>query len=78
MYILFSCICKNEAIYYEQNENDRGHKCATQSVTRLGDLLHFGQLCKACDNNYFAQIAHILRQFLERCQNLSFFQWNHF
>ena len=25
------------------------------SVTRLGDLLHFGQLFKACCNNYFAQ-----------------------
>ena len=30
-------------------------------VTRLGDLLHFGQLLKACDNNYFAEI---FRQFL--------------
>ena len=29
-------------------------------MTRLGDLLHFEQLFKACDNNYFAQIAHIL------------------
>ena len=28
------------------------------SVTRLGDLLHFVQLFKACGNNYFAQIAH--------------------
>ena len=34
------------------------------SVTRLGDLLHFRQLFKACGNNYFAQIAHIFRQFL--------------
>ena len=25
------------------------------SVTRLGDLLHFGQLLKACGNNYFGQ-----------------------
>ena len=33
------------------------------SVTRLGDLLHFGQLFKACDNNYFAKIAHILAIF---------------
>ena len=33
------------------------------SVTRLGDLLQFGQLFKACDNNYFAQTVHILRQF---------------
>ena len=35
-----------------------------RSVTRLKDLLHFGQLFKACGNNYFAQIAHIFRQFL--------------
>ena len=34
------------------------------SVTRLGDLLHFGQLFKACGINYFAQNAHIFRQFL--------------
>ena len=30
----------------------------TPSVTRLGDLLHFGQIFKACRNNYFTQIAH--------------------
>ena len=34
------------------------------SVTRLGDLLHFGQLFIACGNNYFAKIAHTCRQFL--------------
>ena len=34
------------------------------NVTRLGDLLHFGKLFKACLNNYFAQIAQIFRQFL--------------
>ena len=33
------------------------------SETRLGDLLDFGQLFKACDNNKFAQISHILRHF---------------
>ena len=33
------------------------------SVTRLGDLLFFGQLFKAHGNNYFAQIAHILDNF---------------
>ena len=37
--------------------------CVVGSVTRLGDLLHFGQLFKAYGNNYFAQIAHIFRQF---------------
>ena len=34
------------------------------SVTILGDLLDFGQLFKAFGNNQFAQISHILRQFL--------------
>ena len=29
-------------------------------MTRLGDLLQFGQLFKACGNNYFAKIANIL------------------
>ena len=29
------------------------------SVTRLGDLLDFGQLFKAFGNSYFAQISHI-------------------
>ena len=44
------------------------------SVTRLDDLLHFGQIFKACGNNYFARID----QFLWRCQYLSFLKWNHF
>ena len=34
------------------------------SVTRLGDFLNFGKLFKAFDNNKYAQISHILRQFL--------------
>ena len=50
-------------------------ECMASSVTRLGDLLHFGKLFKACCNNYF---THIFRQFLLSCQNLSFCQWNHF
>ena len=29
----------------------------------LGNLLHFGQLFKACGNNYFTQITHILVNF---------------
>ena len=33
------------------------------NVTRLGDLLDFGQVFKAFGNNQFAQISHILRQF---------------
>ena len=36
----------------------------TTNVTRLGDLLDFGQLFKAFGNNLFAQISYILRQFL--------------
>ena len=36
----------------------------TRSVTRLGDLLDFGQLFTACGNNNFAQITHNFRQFL--------------
>ena len=30
----------------------------TSSVTRLGDLFHFGQLFKASGSYYFAQIVH--------------------
>ena len=36
----------------------------TFNVTRLGDLLHFGQLFKAGGNYCIAQIDHIIRQFL--------------
>ena len=34
------------------------------SVSRSGYLLDFGQLFEAFGNNSFAQISHILRQFL--------------
>ena len=34
------------------------------SVTRSGDLLDFGKLFKAFGNDKFAQISHILRQFM--------------
>ena len=47
-------------------------KGVVASVTRLGDFLHFGQPFKAGGNNYFTLIAHIVRQFLKRCQNHSF------
>ena len=43
------------------------------SVARLGDLLHFGQLFKACGNNYFAQIAHIFIQFFKDVKIFHFF-----
>ena len=42
------------------------------SVTRLGDLLHFGQL-KAYGHNYFAQIAHILGNFCKGVKILHFY-----
>ena len=42
------------------------------SVTRFGDLLHFGQLCKACGNNYFAQIAHMLGMFVKVSKSFIF------
>ena len=45
---------------------------------QIGNVLHIGQLFKAFGNNELAQISHILRQFLLRCQNLSFFWCNHF
>ena len=35
------------------------HKGIAASVTRLVDLLHFGQLFIACGINYFGQIVHI-------------------
>ena len=34
------------------------------SVTRLGNLLDFGQLFKHFGNYWFVQISHIIRQFL--------------
>ena len=46
------------------------------SVTRLGDLLYFGQLFKPCGNNYFAQIPHF-RQFLGNFyRHLATFCWS--
>ena len=37
--------------------------CRVFSVTRLGNLVYFGQLFKSFGNNYFGQIAHILGKF---------------
>ena len=62
------------------------------SVTRLGDLLHFGHVFKAWGNNYFAQISHILGKFCKvdkifhffseiffgnYCRHLATFYWSH-
>ena len=38
------------------------HSSVAHSVTRLGDLLDFGQVFKAFGSNLFAQISHILGQ----------------
>ena len=55
-------------------------KCALEeyhrlicSVARLGDLFHFGQLFKACDNNYFAQNAPFLGNF---CKGVKIFHFS--
>ena len=47
------------------------------SLARLGDLLDFGLLFKACGNNYFAQIVHIfwkgVKIFHFTCENFAIF-----
>ena len=43
------------------------------SVTIFDDLLHFRQLFKACGNNYFVQIAHILGNFCKGVKIFHFF-----
>ena len=43
------------------------------SVTRLGDLLHFGQLFKARGNNNLTQIALILGNF---CKGVEIFNFS--
>ena len=46
----------------ESESYDSSPISAAISVTRLSNLLQFGQLFKACGNNYFAQIDHIFRE----------------
>ena len=41
-----------------------GHQLHRTQCDQMGDFLHFGQLFQAFGNNKFAQISHILRQFL--------------
>ena len=41
-----------------------GFKLDHQQCDQIGRFLNFGQLFKALGNNLFAQIFHILRQFL--------------
>ena len=44
-----------------------------ECVTRLGNFLHFGQLFKACGNNYFSQITHISGNF---CKGVKIFNFS--
>ena len=44
----------------------------TFSGTRLGDLLHFGQLFKAGEKNYFAQIPHVFAIFVKVSKSFLF------
>ena len=37
------------------------------SVTRLGDILLLRRLFKACGNDYYARIAHVIGRFLKKC-----------
>ena len=51
----------------EKNVAGGGGLCGfvvVSNVTKLGDLLDFGPLFKAFHKILFAQISHILRQFL--------------
>ena len=47
--------------------------CVASSVTRLGGLLHFGQLFETCGQNHFAQIAHILGNFFKGVKIFHFY-----
>ena len=41
-------------------------------LTRLSNFLHFQQLLKACGNNYFAPIVHILVNFCKGVKIVQF------
>ena len=42
------------------------------SVTRLGDLLHFGQLFKACGNNYLPKLPTFFCNFYKGVKKIHF------
>ena len=67
-YDLFSLFCWPKTSF-----ENASRMLAIDSMTRFVDLLDFVQLFKAFGNNKFAQISHIFRHFLKRCQNISFF-----
>ena len=50
----------------------------SNSVTRLGNLLHFGQLLKACGSNYFSQIRLIFGIFYKDVKIFNFSSGNIF
>ena len=64
---------KNQSQRSFKSRPIRSHWTLASSVTILGDLLHFGQLFKACGNTYFAQIAHILGNF---CRGVKIFHFS--
>ena len=63
LFQLFTSFCKGK-FFIEKSRRQFGGKWVGISVTRSGDLLDFWQLFKAFGNNQFAQIFHILREFL--------------
>ena len=79
------CFCRNlYEPFYKNIENKSKEKYRRfyfvdvsfwldNRVTRLGDSLHFDQLFKACGNNYFAQISHILGNF---CKGVKIFNFS--
>ena len=67
MKAIFCLSSSHEKIFFlsrfRARKVDYSKAAEAASLTRLGDLLHFGQLFKAFGNNYFAQITHILGNF---------------
>ena len=56
----FHSFKREQLIHFKgEDVHELTDKWAGRSVTRLGDLFHFGQLFKASGNNFIARIAHI-------------------
>ena len=66
------CFTTRKEFDTKQSSQVNGVFTQASNVTRLGDFLHFGQLFKACCNNYFAQIAHILGNFCKAVKMFHF------
>ena len=54
----------DEGILAKLASDQKQAKLPIDSVTRLGNFLHFGQQFKVGGKNYFTQIAHIVSKFL--------------